>query len=756
MAIDIATRVQNIRAAITSNWSGKGYSQLIVPRIESYYVDTALDQDADQWQIEIGDPKNRLNALLDRNNEIRTQLFGFASNGLADYVMTGLGDDIERDEAGRVTITGRDLSSLATDSVMRPARWKHVRAHAIVAEQAKFLGFKRTNLVDVSKIKKLEFTDGSETYWEFWYRLYRREKGWIWCEPDGTLVANKLDYGPGIDYYFGSPRGKDSNQVISAHIPVIGVSWRKGTQGRIGEVWVYGHWGDNGFLVTVTDPTIAKWLKKPRKIMLDTEAHSSSAAKKLAYEEIFESKVGAVEIKLTVSDPGFRIHQNRVARVHIPDMDLFGNYYVIGSRMQASAEGFLQEVRLRELQYAVSRRIPADPKKTASASVKNTGTISTGLGSKIGDMPAEWAQYFVLAANQFHGPWDYDLFLATLLGICHVETGFINERQHGGPGGDAPHWYPYSSPVGVQAQAPGGPVVTGGETLHEWKTKFANESGDGYVTVDYGVGPMQLTSLGIKHNADDHMKAGNRDEWSGGRWHPEHNIWAAAKTLRSDLQATVKDSGRDIDIWMGVMAFNRGAAGAISYFNTYGQISDYAVKVKNAVYKDPGFLGDVKTARQQAADAAKQNDPGKFQDQPGVTKATGVFVNSPGDLAKLNFLVKQNSGVDLVHVNPILLTRLNALGAAVGTITVTSGYRSHAEQQALWDRYVKSGYNPAYIAADPNKGKGSNHMIGEACDCVKGGVALSLVVPKTKLAQYKLHASVSGDPVHITRMEVWN
>ena len=120
---------------------------------------------------------------------------------------------------------------------------------------------------------------------------------------------------------------------------------------------------------------------------------------------------------------------------------------------------------------------------------------------------------------------------------------------------------------------------------------------------------MQLYSIGFKHAADDHFKLNNRNEFSGGRWHPEHNIWAAAQALRIKCRAAGLDTGKDADIWAGVSLYGHDA-------HTYrpGVPTKYARSVKNKVHNasdsgDP-FLQIVQESLQNAREAAKAMEDG--------------------------------------------------------------------------------------------------------------------------------------------------
>lgn len=609
------TRVHSI---LTTRWGRSGYKPLPVTRIESYYVDTALDNDADTWSIDVGDPRAQLIPLFDRDNEVRSQLFGVGREA-NHFIMSGLADEISYDESLTVTLTGRDLSAIAIDSACPPGWFELARAWAIVGRQAREIGFRRMSLGRAGQVRKKQYTDGSETYWEFWYRLYRKEKMWIWTDPNGTLIAGRLNYENNPTYFFGVPRGDEPTAIRRSYIPVEHAEMRKSTQQRVEEVIVYGHRGDVGFISVAKDPTMRSWIKKPKKILVDTEAHTIKGAQRMAWEEIFEGKVGSLEIKLTIPDPGFPIRTNRVARVRIPEMKLFGDYFIVGTRIQGGSAGFIQEIRLRQKQYSLTRRVPTDPKiDSGKTEEPRTTATTTSLAEGIAglrDVPEAWGSYFVKAAKEFHGPWDFKLFLATLLGICFVETDFRNIRQNGGPGGDHHEWEP--PPAGAAVQGSHGEGGTSESQRQQWRIRFANEAGDGIVGKNYGVGPMQLTELLLKQNADDRFKKGFRDEFQGGRWHPEHNIWISAKYLRQCLQGTVADSGRDIDMWMGVMAYNKGVQGAQDYFNTFNKISPYAQKVKVAVYNEPGYLTGVGGAIQAAREASTNAQDGQTDGQTG-------------------------------------------------------------------------------------------------------------------------------------------
>jgi hypothetical protein len=92
--------------------------------------------------------------------------------------------------------------------------------------------------------------------------------------------------------------------------------------------------------------------------------------------------------------------------------------------------------------------------------------------------------------------------------------------------------------------------------------------------------------------------------------------------------------------------------------------------------------------------------------------------------------------------NPELLRRLEALAAKTGQhFHITSGGRSRAEQQRLWDA---RGSNP-YPVARPGT---SRHESGNAADVTIGGRAIQTVISSADLRAAGI-APLAGDAVHV-------
>lgn len=95
-----------------------------------------------------------------------------------------------------------------------------------------------------------------------------------------------------------------------------------------------------------------------------------------------------------------------------------------------------------------------------------------------------------------------------------------------------------------------------------------------------------------------------------------------------------------------------------------------------------------------------------------------------------------------LDANPELLRRLEALAAQRGeTFNVTSGNRTHAEQERLWNA---RGSNP-FPVAQPGT---SRHESGNAADVTVGGRPIQDAIDAATLRAAGL-APLAGDAVHV-------
>jgi hypothetical protein len=107
-------------------------------------------------------------------------------------------------------------------------------------------------------------------------------------------------------------------------------------------------------------------------------------------------------------------------------------------------------------------------------------------------------------------------------------------------------------------------------------------------------------------------------------------------------------------------------------------------------------------------------------------QATGSYPHLTGDL----------------DANPELLRRLESLAAQRGeTWTITSGLRTHAEQQALWD----NRHTNPFPVAPPGT---SNHEHGNSADVTIDGQPIQDVISAAELLAAGIRP-LEGDAVHV-------
>jgi prophage tail gpP-like protein len=529
-------------AVVTTAWGGT-YKPKNVYRVQEFSVDAAMDTDTDQWSITLGDTDAQLVDVLKRDNEVRMQIFARDSKEF-QVLQTGFADEVGFDLEGNLVFNGRDMTAVAVDSQALPNQWENGRPDKIITKEAHDLRIGSRVQIAPTKPFKHIARDGSESYWEFWYRLMRKRSMWLWAEPDGALIGGFLNYDKAPTYYFGVPKG--TSLVKSGKwIPVEQAAWKKTTTSRIGEIFVVGNNGTKNFVVHQPDDTIERWIKRPIKIITDTTARTENMANATAKEEMFDSMVGAVEWQLTVMETGRLIRQNTMAEVNLPTIGLHGTFFVVGAKTIMDSSGLYQVVRLREKGYALDKRIPSDPQLTESQ-----GSVdSLGARNAAATIDVRWANCFVYAANNHHGPWAFKDFLAVLLAVCDCETGFRNVRQ----GGSEEHPGIHNVPS----------IVTDPAGYRHFRETFANQAGTPGSGGERAVGPMQLYSRPFKVNADKLYDAQLVDEFVGGRWEPCSNIQEAAIVLRGFARSAGVEAGTKIplpidQIWPAVGMYNGG------------------------------------------------------------------------------------------------------------------------------------------------------------------------------------------------------
>lgn len=588
------------KAVITTKWGARGVRPVSVERVLDYFIDSAVDTDSDSWNLTLGDPRNGLVDMLKRDNEVRVSIFAIGKQ--IEPLHTGFADEIVMDEEGVITISGRDITAPAVDGTAPPGSYKSVRPHTFIGKEARAMKIgDRLKLTAAAPFKLYE-RDGSESYWESWYRFYRKRGMWLWADADGSIHGGKLNYFGTPIYKFGRPSSNSISQS-EGWIPVETVEIRKNTQSRVGEVWVIGHRGDIGFVAKAVDRTTGTWIKRPRRIIQGVHARNQAEARVEAWEEIHESKVGSIEIRMVVHSPGYIIRQDNTCLVNIPEIGLSGQFYIVGTRVVGgSTQGLVQEIRLREKLFAVSRRRATDPQIPDPPSESSVREIPGEIGD-LGPNGRRWARHFVDAAYEFHRPWRFEFFLALLLAMCEVETNFRNVRR-----GGTTEWF---DPDELDRE---GRIQ--GERRH--KELFANHKENplgGYE--EYAVGPMQLHYRPFKVWADEY--GGKKDEYVGGRWNPKANIRAAARAFAGMLSGL--DPNDEATAYNAVGYYNGG-----TNWQSKAESRKYVTRVKQLV--TDVYLAIAEEARTTTTQESKAT--GDEAEGAGVYPLSERHVGFPG------------------------------------------------------------------------------------------------------------------------------
>ena len=135
-------------SAVITLTPGKGRQHAItVPEIESYMIEQSIDNDADAFSIDVGDTKRRLLASLDRDTEVRVDIFGVDDRGVRRQLFAGLADMAQMQESFTHSIQGRDFpSAIMLDTDAEPGRWRRVKPRPFLTARARKLGIKRVSI----------------------------------------------------------------------------------------------------------------------------------------------------------------------------------------------------------------------------------------------------------------------------------------------------------------------------------------------------------------------------------------------------------------------------------------------------------------------------------------------------------------------------------------------------------------------------------------------------------------------------------
>ena len=577
-----------------------------VPRIESFQTEQAIDNDVDSFSVDVGDVKGQLLGMIDRDTEVRVNLYCDDGTGAVQQVFSGLVDIDKLASDKTHTLQGSDVPSavlMASDA--EPGYWRHINPRQLLIDRCNTLGLTDVQVSSMSQVGRL-WSDASEKEWAFQYRVARMGGCFMWSTDTGRLMIDALNYS--ASSYAYSLGHAPAGEPLANWIKVEDVSLISNKQQRVGRAVVYGEdkkkKGVVPSAVAVNPPgaSIDRWIRRPTNYSTLSTARKQDDLQNEADLQVFESLVGSQEYTLTIGGDQF-IQQNQMARVNLPEYGLVGLYYVVGVNRSGSLDGGLtQDVRLREKGYALDTRVPSAPKLAKQPSLASGLATSSIAEALTQQADIRWSAAFVRATREFLTPkgWDFSSALGVLLAICSIETGFKNGREIK-TGSVAQEWFAMptvlpdvnvSDPFTGNPFSPAKTLLNGlqpntlAQAQQEWRRMFANSSSNPYNPFrprEAGTGPMQLTSISLKQEADGYGWSGaspvGTPEYAGGRWNPESNIRAAAHYLADIAVAVGADPTNFDTIWKAVAAYNAGVAGALA-----GGGTTYAGKVR-ALFK---------------------------------------------------------------------------------------------------------------------------------------------------------------------------
>lgn len=322
-----------MKVNITTDNKNKQYE---VTNMKEYDIETSLDIPADYFKLVFSNPVDQTGVGIHSNKFNYDDDFQIVDGG--EVILQGISDDVDEgwdsQNGSYIEITGRDKALLLLDNDAEPQTYYNLSLSALINKLAGPYGFK-SKVVGDSTIEKI-VVDVGMSEWDVLFEEAKKLGLWLWCEADGTLVANKLNAGSPIWTF--SNHMKEDRKVIKM---TSFIKKKRGADIK-NEVWVRGHHEK-----TFTHKYKSGDGRRRRMIMEDPDAKSIGDAAKTAKNKIDESKRGSFELELECSGK-YNIKVNQVARVKEKITKIDGEFLVIGVKsIKSSSAGNVKRVRLR-------------------------------------------------------------------------------------------------------------------------------------------------------------------------------------------------------------------------------------------------------------------------------------------------------------------------------------------------------------------------------------------------------------------------
>lgn len=323
-----------------------------IRRMSEYDIETSLDIPADHFNIIIENPIDEkgygVNAdIFNPNDSFKiSEKYGVILNGIADDV-----DEYWGDNGSKIEIGGRDKSMILLENDAEPKTYYKLKLSAFINKIAGPYGFKAKVNSKYDKVISKIVVEVGDSEWDTIFRETKKLGMWLWCTPDGTLVADVLNYS-------GSPSYKFSNDLSVDAIRMKRFSKKKRGADIKNEVWVKGQSemsyatyppSQTRILAKFKDTALTALGYVRRMIIEDGEAKSISKGQEIAKRYIQERKRGSFEIEITINGK-HPIETNKTAYVKDKVTKTDGVFFIVGVRDKKNDNvGHEKIIRLRPL-----------------------------------------------------------------------------------------------------------------------------------------------------------------------------------------------------------------------------------------------------------------------------------------------------------------------------------------------------------------------------------------------------------------------
>lgn len=313
-----------------------------INRMSEYDVETSLDIPADYFNIVIENP------IDDRGYGINADIFNpndtFKISERYGVILNGVADDVDEfwDEDGsKIEIVGRDKSMLLLENDAEPRTYNKLKLSAYINKIAGPYGFKARVNSKYDKVLNKIVVEVGDSEWDTIFRETKKLDMWLWCEPDGTLVADKLNYSEKPSYKF-------SNDLSIDAIRMKKFSKKKRGADIKNEVWVRGH-SNKAFTTKYKDNDLTSKGYRRRMIIEDGEAKNISKGQEIAKRHVQERKRGSFEVELTIHGK-HEVKTNKTAYLKDKVTKTEGTFFIVGVRDKKNDNiGHEKIIRLRPL-----------------------------------------------------------------------------------------------------------------------------------------------------------------------------------------------------------------------------------------------------------------------------------------------------------------------------------------------------------------------------------------------------------------------